>query len=66
MTHFDRWGEDLQWRARCSAQAQREQRRQLVCVAIVVATVATGLAVTYAHAFAAVFSRLDLVMRSFR
>jgi hypothetical protein len=35
MTSFDRWTGDLEWRARCAAQAQREHRRQLVCSAIV-------------------------------
>lgn len=35
MTTFDKWTGDLDWRARCAAQAQREHRRHLVCTAIV-------------------------------
>jgi predicted transcriptional regulator len=35
VTNFDKWTGDLEWRARCAAQAQREHRRQIVCAAIV-------------------------------
>jgi hypothetical protein len=35
VTTFDKWTGDLEWRARCAAQAQREHRRQFVCAAIV-------------------------------
>jgi hypothetical protein len=35
MTTFEKWTGDLEWRARCAAQTQREHHRQFVCAAIV-------------------------------